>query len=87
MTGSQEESAERLRDLAATYKETAARLAVRVRELKAMGADRYRINHINELLSETRQIARTLSHYYDTPRDPAVTGAGYHARKGKNRDD
>lgn len=87
MTDSLEKSAESLRDLAATYKKTAARLAVRVRELKAEGADRYRINHMKELLKETRQIARTLSHYYDTPRDPAVTGAGYFAQKGKNHDD
>ena len=73
--------------LAAEYRATAAGLAVKLRRMRAEGAEQYRINHMVTVLNETRQMAHALSHYYDAPRDPVITGAGYYARKGKNRDD
>lgn len=75
-----------LTELAASYRETAARLALRLRRMKAEGAEQYRVNHMAEVLRETRQTARTLSRYYDAPRDPDLTAAGYCARKGRNHD-
>ena len=76
-----------LQQMAAEYRAEAARMALKLRQMRKEGADRYRINHMAEVLKETRQMAHALSHYYDAPRDPAVTGAGYYARKGKNHDD
>lgn len=75
-----------LTDMAREYRGQAARIQLKIRELEAAGAEQYRVNHLRELLRETRQTAHTLSHYYDAPRDEAITGAGFYARKGKEHD-
>ena len=76
-----------LAELAAEYRREAARLALKLQQMRADGAEQYRVNHVAEVLREMRETAAALSHYHDAPRDPAITGAGYYARKGKRHDD
>lgn len=75
-----------LKEMAAEYRETAAKLAMRIQELKRAGADPGRIKVLQDMLRETREVQRALSGYYDVPRQGWMTSVEWRAR-GLSPDD
>ena len=75
-----------MRELAAEYRMTSARLAMRLREKRAAGVPEAELRPLRQALSEIRAVQRVLEGYYDLPRDPALTSAGWYGR-GRSKDD
>lgn len=75
-----------LAEMAAEYREAAAKLALRITEKQAAGASPAELNSLREALGDIREAQRALSGYYDIPRAPGVTCAGWRAR-GLSQDD
>ena len=76
----------RMKALAAEYRMTSARLAMKIREKQAAGASEAELRPLRQALSEIRAVQRVLEGYYDLPRDPALTSAGWYGR-GRSKDD
>lgn len=74
-----------LKEMAAEYREAAARLALRIEEKRAAGAPEYELKELRAALRDVRDAAHLLSGYYDVPR--AGTGAAVDWRARRTRDD
>lgn len=75
-----------MQEMAREYRESAARIAMRIRELERAGADLQRIQTLRNLLRETRELQRALDGYYTIPRTAGLTAVDWRAR-GPSRDD
>lgn len=75
-----------LAEMAAAYRAASAKMAIGIRARKAAGATEAELRPLREALEEMRAVQRTLDGYYDLPRDPAITSAGWHGRR-PSRDD
>ncbi len=70
-------------EMAASYREETARIAMRLAEKRAAGADEGELHMLEEMLHEMRVKQRLLASYYDAPRDPSITMTGVFApRRG-----
>lgn len=63
-------------EMAASYREETARIAARLAEKRAAGADEGALRPLEEMLHEMRVKQRLLASYYDAPRDPSITMSG-----------
>lgn len=71
-----------MKEMAAEYREAAAKLAMKIQELEASGAPPKDIEALRTILKNIRAEARVLSSYYEAPRTPDGGGAvGWHARR------
>lgn len=77
-----------LKEMAREYRVSAARLAMRIQEMKASGdADPYALKEMQTALRDIREVQRVLDGYYDFPRtDRNLTSAGWIGR-GPSADD
>lgn len=73
-------------EMAAEYRVASAQLAMRIRAMEAAHTDPARVRALRRILQELRAVQRTLSGYYDLPRDPEITSAGWRGR-GPSQDD
>ena len=73
-----------MQEMAAEYRMAAARLAMRIKEKRATGADPKVIRELYQALRDIREAQRVLDGYYDIPRpEGQYTLSGLKARKGK----
>ena len=75
-----------MRELAAEYRVSSARVAMRLREKRAAGIPEAELRPLRQALEELRAVQRVLEGSYDLPRDPQLTSAGWYGR-GWSRDD
>ncbi len=75
-----------LAEMAAAYRAASAKMAMGIRARQAAGATAAELRPLRQALQEMRAVQRTLEGYYDLPRDPGLTSAGWHGR-GPDRDD
>ena len=75
-----------MKAMAAEYRLASARLAMRLGEKRAAGAAESELRPLRQALEETRAVQRVLEGYYEAPRDPVLTSAGWYGR-GRSRDD
>ena len=71
-----------MKEMAAEYREAAAKLAMKIHEIEAAGAPPKDIEALRAILQNIRAEARVLSTYYEAPRTSAGGGAvGWYARR------
>lgn len=75
-----------MKALAAEYRVSAAKLAMRIAELETAGASHERLRLLKKMLQQTREIQRLLDGYYDLPRSGPFAAVGWKAR-GRCQDD
>nr|DAD85705.1 MAG TPA: hypothetical protein [Siphoviridae sp. ctP6113] len=75
-----------LKEIAVEYRMSAAKLSLRIRELKCSNADPGRVKVLQEMLRDTREVQRAISRYYELPRQGWVTSVEWKAR-GPSQDD
>ena len=73
--------------MAVEYRRECAVLAMRIKELREIGANPTRINTLSEMLRETREVADTLEGYYTGCRSPRITMERFYAAKVKRKED
>lgn len=71
--------------MAAEYRLSAAKLAMKIAEKKAAGAAPAELRPLQEALGDIRETQRLLDGYYDVPRSSSIAAVGWRARK--TRDD
>ena len=69
-----------MKELAAEYRLASARLAMKLREKAAAGAAAGELRPLRQALEEIRAVQRVLEGYYELPRDPVLTSAGWYGR-------
>lgn len=75
-----------MKEMAAEYRVAAAKLSLRIKEKKPMGAPLEEINSLMGTLRDIREIQRLLDGYYDIPRTCADAAVGWTARRTNDDD-
>lgn len=75
-----------MKELAAEYRVSAAKLALRIAEKKAAGASCVELRPLWTTLRDMREVQCLLDGYYDVPRPERYAAVGWRAR-GRCQDD
>lgn len=75
-----------MREMAREYRLAAVKLAMRIQEKQAAGANEQELRQLRVTLRDIREIQRTLDGYYDIPRPERITAVGWKSR-GPSDDD
>lgn len=73
-----------MKEMAAEYRIAAAKLALRIKEKKAMGAPPSEINALKDALQDVREAQRLLDGYYEIPRTSKDAAVGWKARRSRD---
>ena len=71
-----------MKEMAREYRLTAARLAAKIQEKRAAGAEEVELRPLREILRDVRETQRLLDSYYDVPRSGSLSAVGWNA--GRN---
>nr|WP_325254636.1 hypothetical protein [uncultured Oscillibacter sp.] len=71
-----------MKEMAREYRLTAARLAAKIQEKRAAGAEEVELRPLREILRDVRETQRLLDSYYDVPRSGSLSAVGWKA--GRN---
>lgn len=73
-----------MKKMAVEYRIAAAKLSLRIKEKKAMGAHLEETNSLKSALRDIRDIQRLLDGYYDIPRTCSDAAVGWKARRSRD---
>lgn len=73
-----------MKEMAAEYRVSAAKLAMRIAEKKAAGASYAELLPLQEALRDIREAQRLMDGYYDVPRPYRVSAVGWGGRRCKD---
>ncbi len=76
-----------MKEMAAEYRRESARIAMRIEEKKAAGANLWEIDILETMLREMRVKQRVLDGYYEAPREKSITMSRAYAPNRSRKDD
>lgn len=74
-----------LKEMAAEYREAAAKMRMYIDRRRAEGAEQWELDQLHRALRDIRESAHLMSGYYDVPRSGNGAAVGWKARR--TRDD
>lgn len=75
-----------MKEMAKEYRVAAAKIALRLKECEAAGAEENVLQSLRASLRNIRESQRLLDSYYEVPREESITLSGFIARKGYEHD-